>query len=281
MANERGNHVRKLILAALLTGIIATPVSAHDKNFYAGIEGGVWDISTLTGRDASRNTKISGQFDTGYDVDVIGGYDWGLIRTEGELAYKRANFQTVEGVFYSNGHTDGYAQAFTGTVNVLVDFEIRPGFHLYAGPGIGYGWFKLHPRVQRNFGGTSKLKDENASGLYGQLIAGASFAVTPRIDFGLKARHIQSQHLSYDAGIFGNLRGKFKTNSLLASLVYNFGAARVAPVTVPPVIVPAPEAAPTPPPATQTCADGSVILASDACPPPPPPPPPPAAPERG
>ena len=36
------------------------------------------------------------------------------------------------------------------------------------------------------------------------------------------------------------------------------------------------------PPATQTCTDGSVILATDACPAPPPPPPPPApAPERG
>jgi outer membrane receptor protein involved in Fe transport len=39
---------------------------------------------------------------------------------------------------------------------------------------------------------------------------------------------------------------------------------------------------PPPPPATQTCADGSVILATEACPaPPPPPPPPPPAPERG
>ena len=37
-----------------------------------------------------------------------------------------------------------------------------------------------------------------------------------------------------------------------------------------------------PPPATQTCPDGSVILATDTCPaPPPPPPPPPPAPERG
>jgi iron complex outermembrane receptor protein len=53
----------------------------------------------------------------------------------------------------------------------------------------------------------------------------------------------------------------------------------------PPPVVEAPVAPPPPPPAppaTQTCADGSVILATDACPAPPPPPPPPApAPERG
>jgi hypothetical protein len=49
-----------------------------------------------------------------------------------------------------------------------------------------------------------------------------------------------------------------------------------------PPVYEAPPAPPPPPPATQTCPDGSVILASDACPaPPPPPPPPPPAPERG
>lgn len=59
---------------------------------------------------------------------------------------------------------------------------------------------------------------------------------------------------------------------------YKFGA-RVAPLPPPPAAPPPP---PPPPPATQTCPDGSVVLATDACPaPPPPPPPPPPAPERG
>ena len=65
----------------------------------------------------------------------------------------------------------------------------------------------------------------------------------------------------------------------LAGFTYKFGAA--APPPPPPPPIPAP---PPPPeaPATQTCANGSVILATDACPvPPPPPPPPEPAPERG
>ena len=50
---------------------------------------------------------------------------------------------------------------------------------------------------------------------------------------------------------------------------------------LPPPVVEAPPP-PPPPPATQTCPDGSVILATEVCPaPPPPPPPPPPAPERG
>ena len=61
---------------------------------------------------------------------------------------------------------------------------------------------------------------------------------------------------------------------------YRIGGARVIEAAPPP-----PPLAPPPPveaPATQTCSDGSVILATDSCPLPPPPPPPPAPePERG
>ncbi|URD60620.1 TonB-dependent receptor [Sphingomonas sp. KRR8] len=57
------------------------------------------------------------------------------------------------------------------------------------------------------------------------------------------------------------------------------------PPPMPVVAAPPPPPPPSPPapaPATQTCADGSVILATEACPSPPPPPlPPPPAPERG
>lgn len=52
-----------------------------------------------------------------------------------------------------------------------------------------------------------------------------------------------------------------------------------AAIAAPPPPPPPPPAPPPAAPATQTCADGTVILATDACPvpPPPPPPPPPAA----
>jgi outer membrane receptor protein involved in Fe transport len=53
---------------------------------------------------------------------------------------------------------------------------------------------------------------------------------------------------------------------------------RSAPIPAALPVAPAPAPAPA---ATQTCADGSVILATDACPAAPPPPPPAPAPERG
>jgi hypothetical protein len=56
---------------------------------------------------------------------------------------------------------------------------------------------------------------------------------------------------------------------------------RIRPAPAPVTEYVAPPAPPAPAPATQTCYDGSVILATDACPLPPAPPPPPPAPERG
>ena len=59
---------------------------------------------------------------------------------------------------------------------------------------------------------------------------------------------------------------------------YKFGAAPPPPPPPPP----APPPPPPPAPATQTCPDGTVILATDTCPAPPPPPPPPPPPaEKG
>lgn len=53
-------------------------------------------------------------------------------------------------------------------------------------------------------------------------------------------------------------------------------------VPPPPPVAPPPPPPPPAAPATQTCPDGTVILATQTCPaPPPPPPPPPPAPERG
>ena len=76
-----------------------------------------------------------------------------------------------------------------------------------------------------------------------------------------------------------------------ARLGYNIGQPRTIGLTVrqafrsaraPAAVYVAPPPPPPAPPATQTCPDGSVILATDMCPAPPPPPPPPAPmPERG
>jgi outer membrane immunogenic protein len=79
-------------------------------------------------------------------------------------------------------------------------------------------------------------------------------------------------------GRYSNYRTNSSRLTGMLGLGVLFGPGAPEPV----VVAPPPAPVAPPPPATQTCPDGSVILATDACPVPPPPPPPPApAPERG
>jgi hypothetical protein len=118
-----------------------------------------------------------------------------------------------------------------------------------------------------------KLKDR---GLAWQLIAGVRKSVSQYFEVGLKYRYFNAD--VEDSIADAEFGADFKSHSILASLIHSF-APRPAVVPPPPVVAPPPPPAPPP---TQTCPDGSVILATDACPvPPPPPPPPPPEPERG
>ena len=112
--------------------------------------------------------------------------------------------------------------------------------------------------------------------------------VTSNLDAGLKYRYFRTGKLNFndnvtttDAAVAFASSDHFSSHSLLASLIYNFGARASAPAPVPaPVYSPPPQPAA---PATQVCPDGTTILATDSCPvpPPPPPPAPPPSGERG
>jgi len=289
--------MRKLLLAAVASAAIATPAVAQDAGPYVGIEGGV-----MFPRDTDVDADVDfvdpldpdfiypGVFDldykTGFDIDAIVGYDFGMFRVEGELGYKRASVDEIQldqdfiddyedatGVDLSDidFDLDGNVKVTSAMLNGLVDFDMG-GANAYIGGGFGRAWVKL-------FG------DRDSAWAY-QLIAGVSVPVSSSIDAGLKYRYFRTGSLNFsdnadftDADILLSSDSKFSSHSLLASLIFHFGApAEPAPYV--------PAAAPPPPPpaapATQTCPDGTVVLATEVCPVPPPPPPPPASPgERG
>jgi hypothetical protein len=118
-------------------------------------------------------------------------------------------------------------------------------------------------------------------------IAGVRYALTPNVDAGLKYQYLHTGKLNFNDAFALNgtnfttsAKGNYDSHSVLASLVYNFNSREAAPAPIP-AAAPAPPPPPEAAPATQTCPDGSVILATSSCPAPPPPPPPPAPVERG
>ncbi|QNM82622.1 outer membrane beta-barrel protein [Sphingomonas sabuli] len=289
--------MKNYFLAAVAAAAIASPALAQTVGPYVGIEGGVMfpkdtnvnaNVNYMSPAipDATYKNVATVNSKTGFDVDAIGGYDFGIFRLEGELGYKRAKTDSLQlnpsfvtayrdatGVTLANSNFDlnDKVTVLSGMVNGLVDFELG-GASVYGGVGAGRARVKL-------------LGDSDNAWAY-QGIAGVRIPVTSSVGVGLKYRYFRTAKLNFnenatvaDAGVGFASSNHFSSHSVLASLIYNFGApaAAMAPM---PVAAPAPP--PPPPPATQTCPDGTVIMATDICPAPPPPPPPPApAPERG
>jgi opacity protein-like surface antigen len=291
--------MRKYILAATVAAAVATPAFAGADGPYVGIEGGVTfprstDLDVILNNTSvtppTSTTYSNGynvQYKTGFDVDAILGYKFGIFKLEAEGGYKRAKVKgfdvstplitdvglaagvPVTAADFSVGNHIGITSLMA---NALLDSNFgNSNLGGYVGGGIGRAW--------ASFSG-----DKDNAMAY-QAIAGLRYALTPNVDAGLKYRYFHTGKLNFNDAFAVNgtnfttqASGNYDSHSVLASLVYNFNSS--AP---PPQPIPAAAPAPPPPleaPATQTCPDGSVILATSACALPPPPPPP-APVERG
>jgi opacity protein-like surface antigen len=285
------------IATATAAAALATPAFAAADGPYVGVEGGVslpqstdYNVTLTNGTTATSTTYSDGYHvkrKTGYDVDLLAGYKLGLFRLEGEAGYQRAKVKsltvsspiltdvgTATGttVTASNFPVGNHIGVTKLMANALIDSDFGGGFGGYAGAGAGRAWTK--------FSG-----DKDNAWAY-QGIAGIRYAISPNIDAGVKYEYFRTGKLSYDDAFAVNgtnytstAKGHYTSNNVLASLVYNFNSrAEAVPAAAPAPPPPPPPAAP----ATQTCPDGSVILATSTCPAPPAPPPPPPPPaQRG
>jgi opacity protein-like surface antigen len=287
--------VRKYLLAAAAAAAFATPAAARDHGGYVGVEGGLLFPTSSNLRLSTDSITSYGyyicyyettcalktHYKTGYDVDVVGGYDFGMFRLEGELGYKRAKHDKYsvpgDGTNVSVD-ADGRTSSWSAMVNGLVDFGGDKGLNFSIGGGVGYAHTKYRFSTDDDFFDPSFNATSTSikgSKFAWQLLAEARLPVSAQLDVGLKYRYFDGGRIKdefADGDGTTTISTRLRSHSILASLIYNF-----APPPPPP---PPPPAAAPPPPATQTCPDGSVIPATEACPAPPPPPPPPPPPEQ-
>jgi opacity protein-like surface antigen len=278
--------MRKYLLAAVAAAAIASPAAARDGSVYVGADLGAmmpvdnnFDIETPTD---SFSNAMNLDYDVGYDIDINGGYDFGMFRAEAELGYKRASanevtFSTLVDPAIGPYDADGKGSVLSLMVNGLLDFDGGDGWGGFVGAGVGVAKVKVDTTFTGAATGLNEFSiDDSDSGFAWQAVAGVHFAVSQNIDLGVKYRFFHVPNVTLRDSTAGvSLEDHWRSHSILARLTYNF-------YTPPAPVEAAPPPPPPPPPATQTCPDGSVILATEACPAPPaPPPPPPPAPERG
>ncbi len=247
-----------ILLATVLS--VASPAMAQDGGPYVGVEGGVafprstdYDVSatrvqtvptgngllgqTVTTTNTLYRNGFNADYKTALDVDAIAGYDFGFLRIEGELGYKRTrvrnfsasnslladtNTAPISGAAASSFPFGSRTSVLSGMADALLDYNLTPKVRIYAGGGAG------RARVET-------LGGRDNSWAY-QGIAGASTSIAPNLELGLKYRYFQTERLHFNgtasfadatSGATSVSRfsdnGKFRSNSVLVSLIYSFG----------------------------------------------------------
>src|SRR5918993_5649045 len=125
--------MRKLLLAAAATAAIATPAAARDGSGYVGVDLGAMLLQDMPldfqDDEVSIENVVTVDTKKGFDAGLLAGYDFGMFRVEGEVAYKRAKVDEIqlaapiapnaEEAFFDAG---GRATATSAMVNGMLDF---------------------------------------------------------------------------------------------------------------------------------------------------------------
>ncbi len=268
--------MRKLAITAVLASTaMATPALARNDAWYIGVEGGATIVEKLDIDIANISNQASASQRNGYDVDGIIGYDFGMFRLEAEVGYKEAQLKSysslvavpVEGAAFAPAgnykNPAGRTSALSFMLNGLLDFGDDDGISGFVGGGVGVARVKLANYRLRD--GANFLNDSD-TGFAWQALAGVRAPLTPNIDVGLKYRFFNADKVNLVSTRGVAEQTRFRSHSILGSLIYNFGA---PPAPPPPVVVDTPTPpppvidTPPPPPPAKVCTPGPYIVFFD------------------
>jgi OmpA-OmpF porin, OOP family len=279
LRKKRGYLMRKLAIGlALASSALASPSMARDGAWYVGVDGGAMLVEDLDLDIGAAPIEATANTDTGYDFGGVVGYDFGGFRLEAEVGYRETDLRSFAsslpaipagpGTALSAGglkKTGGDANALSFMLNGMLDFGDDDGLQGFVGGGAGVA----RVDVQQVFANPSWL-DDSDTGFAWQALAGIRAPLSDSWDVGLKYRFFNAAKVDLVDRLGRDVETRFRSHSLMGSLVYNFGGAdpvEVVDTPPPPVVVsPPPYVAPPPvvvPPPPPACAVGPYIVFFD------------------
>jgi OmpA-OmpF porin, OOP family len=256
--------MRKLAIGlALASTALASPSMARDGQWYVGVDGGAMLVEDLDMDIGAAPIEASADTDTGYDFGGVVGYDFGGFRLESEVGYREADLKgfsssapaipSTSGTALSPAGlkaTGGDVNALSFMINGMLDFGDDDGLQGFVGGGVGVA----RVDVQQVFAAPSWL-DDSDTGFAWQAIAGIRAPLSDSWDVGIKYRFFNASGVDLVDRLGRDVSTKFRSHSLMGSLVYNFGGEPEAP----PVVAPPPP----PPPPVVRCNTGPYIVFFD------------------
>jgi len=265
--------MRKLAIGlALASTALASPALARDDQWYVGVDGGAMIVEDLDLDIGALGSAASVDTDKGFDFGGVVGYDFGGFRLESEVSYRQADVQgftssaaqipSGAGTALAPGGTydvAGDASALSFMVNGLLDFGDDDGLQGFVGGGVGVA----RVDVQTVFAAPAFL-DDSDTGFAWQALAGVRAPLSDNWDVGLKYRFFNADKVNLVDRLGRAVDTRFRSHSIMGSLIYNFGGAPepvevAAPPPPPPYVAPPPP----PPPPAPVCNTGPYIVFFD------------------
>jgi len=204
------------VLCILAVSIFAVPAFAAGP--YLGVEGGLTFLSdsTLSGPGGSAELK----YDTGFGAGVVGGFDFGTFRLEGEFAYRTNDHDEISG-FGLTGPADGDTSSMALMVNAYYDFRmVSPTIVPYI--GVGVGGAQVSTKLE-DPGGPAVIDDDDMVFAY-QIAAGIGFAVNKQVTIDLGYKYFATADPSFEVIGAGGVKidSEYSSHNVFLGLRYSF-----------------------------------------------------------
>ena len=200
-----------VFIVVLLLAILAVPAFAAGP--YLGVEGGVTFLS-----DASvSGPGLSGdlEYKTGFGAGVVGGFDFGTYRLEGEFVYRLNDHDQFSGSF--SGPVDGDTSSWALMVNGYYDFKmVSPTIVPYIGIGIGGASISVDATAPG-----VRVDDDDLVFAY-QAMAGVGFVVNKQVTIDLGYKYFATADPSFELVGGGTVDSEYSSHNVFLGLRYNF-----------------------------------------------------------
>jgi opacity protein-like surface antigen len=197
---------------------------------YVGVEGGYTDLLTATnqgfnitqGPNKGLSATSLEQFSGGYNIGGRAGFQWGFLRLEGEVNYRRNDGAGVHEISPTDRIGRGQnaeRHSVSEMVNAIYDLDCNLPVIPHIGGGIGAA--QVTRNLSNIFGGTHDTVTVFAY----QGMAGLRYWLSPAVAIDVDYRYFATTETTFLSTNVGGdrIHSDYGTHNLIASLIYRFG----------------------------------------------------------
>jgi len=212
--------VAVLMLPAICSA--TPPVPGPYTSIFAGVNIPSNSNVTTNDFDDTYNDKV--EFDVGVYTGGTAGFDFGLLRLEGELSYRYSDIESItdKSVGEPFPNVDGNLGALSFMANAFIDLHNASPFTPYFGGGVGFAVLNLSD----TFAGTGSqillYPDGNETVFAYQLGAGLELAINRMLSLDLGYRYFNTDKASFEYNSTRSTKMKLESHNALVGLRMKF-----------------------------------------------------------